>query len=161
MLLSLKKKGIKKHVVFAFEATSHLLKATWPVVIAKIELELHLARHKTALLRQHPCSPPPSLPPFSLISLFFFSSSSATTNDTGNSWKACSARHNNSTLLFKKGMVERREGDKRRGWRRKWGGEGRYFLFWTSCSLIRQFDFLGDGVKQLKRASLYYRACDI
>lgn len=33
-------------VVFAFDASRLLVKGTWPLVIAKIELDLHLARHK-------------------------------------------------------------------------------------------------------------------
>lgn len=42
--------------MYAFDPSRLLVKATWPLVIAKIELDLHLARHKQLCSASAPMS---------------------------------------------------------------------------------------------------------
>lgn len=133
------KKGILKNrsrvCIWCKQAFS---KGTWPLVIAKIELDLHLACHKTARLCQHPCSPLHSaLSSLCLSSLPSSPPSYTITNDTENNWKACSVRHKTSNLLFKRGMGKGRETDRRESEKEKWGGgEGRFFPLFLLPELL-------------------------
>ena len=85
-------------------------KGTWPLVTAKIELDLHLARHKqlcTTSAHILLCS---QLSP--LVSLLF-SPSYAIRNDTENNCKACSVCLKSPNQLFKKGMEKGIQRDRR------------------------------------------------
>lgn len=133
-------------------------KETWPLVVAKIELDLHLARHKQLFPACAHVLLHSQLPPF-----LSSRSSSLLLKPLRMTPKIIEKPAQSSTKLqtcfsrkaWEKGGRDIEEDAEKEKWR------GEVFFGGLSCSLIWQFDFLGCGVKQLKRASLYYKACDI
>lgn len=159
-------KRMKKNRCCVLMHTGLLVKGTWPLVIAKIELELHLARRKqlcSASAHVLPCSRCHFLS--SLSSALLLKPLRMTPKIIE---KPAQSVTKIQTCFSRKGMGKGRggEGETETEERlekkvRKREEISSLFFEGVSCSLIWQFDFLGYGVKQLKRASFYYKACDI